>query len=62
MSSDEKPEERQNVSPEEVWKNLDQASRERTMRLLVELALRLLANREKSSDESTSHDLSNDDL
>jgi hypothetical protein len=62
MSSDEGPEERQSVSPEEVWENLDQTTRERTLRLLVELALRLLASREKSSGEGTSHDLSNDDL
>jgi hypothetical protein len=62
MGSDEQPEELQGVSPDEVWESLDADMRERTLRLLVELMLRISASQEENSEEKTSYDPTSDDL
>jgi hypothetical protein len=51
MSSDEPPDDRSGVSPEEIWSDLDEVGRERTLRLLVELALRLFSEEVHAAKE-----------
>ncbi len=57
MSPDEPPDDRPGASPEEIWSDLDEAARERSLRLLVELALRLFSEEinaaKEEADDST---------
>lgn len=51
MSPDEPPDNSSGASPEEIWSDLDEVARERTLRLLVELTLRLLLERLNTANE-----------
>ena len=51
MSSDEPPEDRPSVCPEDIWSDIDDVARERTLRLLVELALRIFSERQMEANE-----------
>ena len=51
---------RPSAIPEEIWSELDEAARERTLRLLVELILRLFSDEVNPAKEETDDGPTND--